>query len=113
MTPEEINLWIDARKCRSLNDPDTAGCPVPGQCECEALDAIASALREKQARIEALEARAERAEAALRLWEAALRAAKVLCDNINEFGHITDGELYDQLDTTIRAAMTEAANEQR
>jgi len=36
----------------------------------------------------------------------ALRAAKALCDNINEFGKITDGEIYDHADEAIRQALS-------
>lgn len=30
------------------------------------------------------------------------RLAKAICDNINEFGHVTDHELYDALDSLLR-----------
>jgi hypothetical protein len=39
-----------------------------------------------------------------RLW-LAVRAAKALCDNINEFGTITDGEIFDLADEAIRRAV--------
>lgn len=37
--------------------------------------------------------------------ETALRAAKRLCDNINEFGHVTDAEIFDATETAIQKAL--------
>lgn len=65
MTPEEIARWLDDRRCRSGNDPDCEGCPVPDDCECAVYSAIASAIRAERERAE--KAEAERNEARRRM----------------------------------------------
>lgn len=48
--------------------------------------------------------------AAPELYEALL-SAKRLCDNINEFGHVTDQEFHDAADTKIRAVLSSLQRE--
>lgn len=65
MTPEEIARWLGDRRCRSGNDPDCEGCPVPDDCECAVYSAIASAIRAEREKAEKAEAERDRLREAL------------------------------------------------
>jgi hypothetical protein len=61
--------------------------------ECRMCDSYSEEIRELEAKVERL--------------EAALISARRVCENINEFGYITDQEIHDHAETAIRKALGE------
>lgn len=90
------------------SDPDETQGRLLYRQRAEAAEARIKALEGENERLDAFRFAAVSAvsslEAQLLMADEAVRAAKALCDNINEFGQVTDAELYDSVDATIRRA---------